>query len=109
MVNILVTHLILVVLHLDEVGICGIRVQRQGHKSIDCRSFGDDFEGPALLVLELNQVWVILDNFVFLILRFLEELGQCKPLDTSVYDRTSLLRQLTWPAILYRSFAYLKN
>lgn len=77
---IFVVGLILVILDLDEVRINSIRVQAQRDEGVDSGSFGDDFERPALLILELDKILIVLDHLVALILRLFEELGKREPL-----------------------------
>ena len=50
---------------------------RQAH---DSRRLWNELEGPTLFVLELNQVSIVLDNFVTLIFACVEELRESKPL-----------------------------
>ena len=41
-----VVGLVLVVFHLDEVGVYGGGVEGEGDEGVDGGGFGDDFEGP---------------------------------------------------------------
>jgi hypothetical protein len=77
---VLVVRLIFVIFHLDEVRVHSVRVEAEGDQRIDRSRLGDDLESPRLLVLELDHFVVAPDDFVALVLRFLEELGKCEPL-----------------------------
>ena len=86
---ILVIRLVLVVLDLDEIAVHGRRIQTQAHDRVDRRGLGDQLEGPALLVLELDEILVVLGDLVPLVFEALNSFGSANH----------------WPAILYRSFA----
>ena len=45
---IFIVGLVFVVFYLDEVGVCGRRVEGEGDEGVDGGGFGDDFEGPGL-------------------------------------------------------------
>ena len=73
-------RLVLMILDLNEVTINGIRIQGQRDQSVDYRSFVNSSKGPGLFILELNEIPVIFDDFIFDIMTVLEELRQCEPL-----------------------------
>jgi hypothetical protein len=80
MAVVLVVGLILVVLHLDEVRVHGVRVEAERDQCVDGGRLGDDLESPGLLVLELDHVLVVADDFVALVFGVFEELGEGEPL-----------------------------
>lgn len=80
MAVVLVISLILVVLHLDEIRVHGVRVEAERDQGVDGSRLGDDLESPGLLVLELDHVLVVADDFVALVFGVLEELGEGEPL-----------------------------
>ena len=80
MAVVLVVGLILVVLHLNEVRVHGVRVKTERDQRVDSGGLWDYFECPGLLVLELDHVLVVADDFVALVLGFFEELGEGEPL-----------------------------
>ena len=77
---ILVVGLIFVILHLNEIAVDSARVKAETDEGIDSSSLWNDLECPALFILELYQIPIILDDFVALVLRILEQLRQGKPL-----------------------------
>lgn len=77
---VLVISLILVVLHLNEVRVHSVRVKAERDQRVDSGGLGNDLESPGLLVLELDHVLVVADDFVALVLGFFEELGEGEPL-----------------------------
>lgn len=60
----LVVRLVLVILDLNEVAVHRRGIQVQADKRIDGCCLRYDFERLALLVLELYQIFVVLDNLV---------------------------------------------
>lgn len=70
------------ILDLDKVLILtdSVRIQAQTDEGIDGGGLGDQLEGPALLVLELDEVAVVLDHLVPFVLGRVEQLGQREPL-----------------------------
>jgi len=65
---------------LDEVRVHGVRVETERDQRVDSCCLGNSFECPGLLVLELDNVLVVADDFVALVLGFFEELGEGEPL-----------------------------
>jgi hypothetical protein len=80
MAIILIIRLILVVLHLYEIRVHSVRVETERDQSVDGGGLGDDFESPGLFVLELDDVFVVADDFVALVFGVFEELGEGEPL-----------------------------
>ena len=80
MTVILIIRLIFMILDLYEIAVDGPGIQTQTHQRIDRRRLGNYFERPALFVLELDQVFVVLDDFVALVDGGGEEFGQREPL-----------------------------
>jgi hypothetical protein len=80
MAVVLVVCLIFVIFHLDEVRVHSVGVEAEGDQRVNRGRLGDDLESPRLLVLELDHFVVAPDDFVALVLGFLEELGKCEPL-----------------------------
>lgn len=80
MAVVLVISLVLMVLHLDEVRVHSVRVKTERDQCVDSSRLGNDLEGPGLLVLELDHVLVVADDFVALVLGIFEELGEGEPL-----------------------------
>jgi hypothetical protein len=80
MTIVLIIRLILVVLHLNEVRIHGVRVETERDQGVDGGCLGDDFESPGLFVFELYDVFIVADDFVALVFGVFEELGEGEPL-----------------------------
>jgi hypothetical protein len=69
-----------VVLHTNEVGVEGARVEAQTHERIDRCGLVDAGESPGLLISELDEIAVVDDDLVTFVLRQCEQLGEGKPL-----------------------------
>lgn len=117
---VLLICLILVVFDLDKVRVDRRRVEGEGNETGHTRSFGDKAKSPGLqsfewgniidfehrldylVVFELNEVSLVLNNFISIVDACAEQLGEGEPLAVIplLNAASRLLKETTYAAIL---------